>query len=171
MGDDLRVAVVGTRTPHSRGHRPQPRDRGRAGRAGRHSGQRPRCRIGTAAHGATLAVACRTVAVIGTGLRRSYPVQKARLQQEIAERGLLLSQFRPDASPSKASFPMRNAVMSGYSLAAVVVEAAYRSGARVQARFALEQVDGFSSCVSAAVREGWLPTFSSSTSAWGSQPF
>ncbi|MEV6480622.1 DNA-processing protein DprA [Streptomyces sp. NPDC051576] len=127
--------------------------------------------IDTAAHGATLAVACRTVAVIGTGLRRSYPVQNARLQQEIAERGLLLSQFRPDASPSKASFPMRNAVMGGYSLAAVVVEAAYRSGARVQARFALEQVDGFSSCVSAAVREGWLPTFSSSTSAWGSQPF
>jgi DNA processing protein len=33
---------------------------------------------------------------------------------------------------------MRNAVMSGYSLATVVVEAAYRSGARMQARLALE---------------------------------
>ncbi|MFC9247827.1 DNA-processing protein DprA [Streptomyces sp. NPDC057136] len=65
----------------------------------------PAAGIDTAAHGTALAVGGRTVGVIGTGLRRSYPPQNARLQQEIAERGLLLSQFWPDASPSKASFP------------------------------------------------------------------
>lgn len=136
--DDLRVAVVGTRTPtpegvtHARAIAGGLAERGVTVVSGLAAG------IDTAAHGTALAVGGRTVAVIGTGLRHSYPAQNAGLQQEIAERGLLISQFWPDAPPSKASFPMRNAVMSGYSLATVVIEAAYRSGARMQARLALE---------------------------------
>lgn len=138
VSDDLRVAVVGTRTPtpegiaHARAIAGGLAERGVTVVSGLAAG------IDTAAHGTALAVGGRTVAVIGTGLRRSYPAQNARLQQEIAERGVLISQFWPDAPPSKTSFPMRNAVMSGYSLATVVVEAAYRSGARMQARLALE---------------------------------
>ncbi|WP_328915490.1 MULTISPECIES: DNA-processing protein DprA [unclassified Streptomyces] len=138
MEGDLRVAVVGTRRPtpegvgHARAIAGGLAERGITVVSGLAAG------IDTAAHGSALAVGGRTVAVVGTGLRRSYPTQNARLQQEIAERGLLLSQFWPDAPPSKTSFPMRNAVMSGYSLATVVVEAAYRSGARMQARLALE---------------------------------
>ncbi|UUU22545.1 DNA-processing protein DprA [Streptomyces sp. DSM 40750] len=136
--DDLRVAVVGTRTPtpegiaHARAISGGLAERGVTVVSGLAAG------IDTAAHGTALAVGGRTVAVVGTGLHHAYPAQNARLQQEIAERGLVLSQFWPDAAPSKASFPMRNAVMSGYSLATVVVEAAYRSGARMQARLALE---------------------------------
>ncbi|MFD8813872.1 DNA-processing protein DprA [Streptomyces sp. NPDC059627] len=135
---DLRVAVVGTRTPtpdgiaHARAIAGGLAERGVTVVSGLAAG------IDTAAHGAALAVGGRTVAVAGTGLRRAYPAQNAPLQEEIAERGLLISQFWPDAPPSKTSFPMRNAVMSGYSLATVVVEAAYRSGARMQARLALE---------------------------------
>ncbi|MFD5258461.1 MULTISPECIES: DNA-processing protein DprA [Streptomyces] len=135
---DLRVAVVGTRTPtpqgvaHARAIAGGLAERGVTVVSGLAAG------IDTAAHGTALAVGGRTVAVVGTGLRRVYPTQNARLQEEIAERGLVISQFWPDAQPSKASFPMRNAVMSGYSLATVVVEAAYRSGARMQARLALE---------------------------------
>ncbi|MFE3270820.1 DNA-processing protein DprA [Streptomyces sp. NPDC059215] len=136
--DDLRVAVVGTRNPtpegiaHARAISGGLAERGVTVVSGLAAG------IDTVAHGTALAAGGRTVAVIGTGLRRSYPAQNARLQHEIAERGLLISQFWPDSPPSKASFPMRNAVMSGYSLATVVVEAAYRSGARMQARLALE---------------------------------
>ncbi|MCG7525451.1 DNA-processing protein DprA [Streptomyces sp. OfavH-34-F] len=136
--EDLRVAVVGTRQPtpegvaHARAIAGGLAERGVTVVSGLAAG------IDTAAHGTALAVGGRTVAVVGTGLRRVYPAQNARLQEEIAERGLLISQFWPDAAPSKASFPMRNAVMSGYSLATVVVEAAYRSGARMQARLALE---------------------------------
>jgi DNA processing protein len=85
-----------------------------------------------------LAAGGRTVAVIGTGIDRSYPAQNAVLQQEIAAKGLLISQFLPGAPPTKTSFPMRNAVMSGYALATVVIEAAYQSGARMQARLALQ---------------------------------
>ncbi|MFF8034814.1 MULTISPECIES: DNA-processing protein DprA [unclassified Streptomyces] len=136
--DDLRVAVVGTRTPtpeglaHARAISGGLAERGVTVVSGLAAG------IDTAAHATALAVGGRTVAVVGTGLRRAYPAQNARLQEEIAERGLLISQFWPDAPPSKTSFPMRNAVMSGYSLATVVIEAAYRSGARMQARLALE---------------------------------
>ncbi|MEU3455809.1 DNA-processing protein DprA [Micromonospora sp. NPDC006766] len=94
--------------------------------------------IDTAAHQAALAAGGRTVAVIGTGIRRHYPAANRPLQEHIAEVGLVISQFWPDSAPTKQSFPMRNAVMSGYSAATVVVEAGERSGARIQARLALQ---------------------------------
>jgi DNA processing protein len=50
---------------------------------------------------------------------------------------MLLSQFWPDAPPQQHNFPMRNAVMSGYGVATVVVEAGEHSGARTQARMAV----------------------------------
>jgi DNA processing protein len=94
--------------------------------------------IDTAALNGTLSVSGRAVAVIGTGLRRSYPKENTDLQDRIARVGLLISQFLPDTPPTQKTFPMRNAVMSGYSSATVVVEAPYKSGARMQARLALE---------------------------------
>jgi DNA processing protein len=95
--------------------------------------------IDTAAHEAALARGGRTVAVIGTGLAHSYPPQNTRLQRRIGERCAVVSQFWPDAPPSRRSFPMRNAVMSGMTLGSVVVEASPTSGARLQARLALAQ--------------------------------
>ncbi|MFW5420895.1 DNA-protecting protein DprA [Nocardiopsis sp. CNT-189] len=94
--------------------------------------------VDAAAHRAALDAGGRTVAVIGTGINRCYPRQNKDLQDEIAERGMILSQFLPDAAPTRASFPMRNAVMSGYAAATVVVEAGEHSGARIQARYALQ---------------------------------
>jgi len=94
--------------------------------------------IDTAAHRAALADGGRTVAVIGTGINKAYPAENRDLQDEIAARGLLLSQFWPDAPPQRQNFLMRNATMSGYGLATVVVEAGEHSGARAQARMAVE---------------------------------
>lgn len=94
--------------------------------------------IDAAAHTAALAHGGRTVAVIGTGLRRAYPAQNADLQRRIAAECAVISQFWPDAPPTRRSFPMRNAVMSGFALATVVVEASHTSGARMQARLALQ---------------------------------
>jgi len=94
--------------------------------------------IDAAAHMSALSAGGRTVAVIGTGIDRAYPAQNAALQEEIARKGLVISQFLPGSPPTKTSFPMRNAVMSGYALATVVIEAAYQSGARMQARLALQ---------------------------------
>jgi DNA processing protein len=94
--------------------------------------------IDTAAHQAALAGGGRTVAIIGTGINKAYPAENRDLQEEIAARGLLLSQFWPDAPPQKQNFLMRNATMSGYGLATIVVEAGEQSGARAQARMAVE---------------------------------
>jgi len=94
--------------------------------------------IDTVAHRAALDAGGRTVAVIGTGIGRVYPAENGGLQREIASRGLVLSQFWPDAPPQKHTFLMRNATMSGYGLATVVVEAGEMSGVRAQARIAVE---------------------------------
>lgn len=94
--------------------------------------------IDTAAHRAALEAEGRTVAVLGTGIRRYFPAENRDLQDRIAGEGLLLSQFYPDAPGSKTTFPMRNATMSGYGIATVVVEAGEQSGARIQARMAVE---------------------------------
>jgi DNA processing protein len=95
--------------------------------------------IDTAAHTAALARGGRTVAVIGTGLARSYPPENRALQRRIASECAVVSQFWPDAPPTRRSFPMRNAVMSGITLATVVIEASDTSGSRIQARLALAQ--------------------------------
>lgn len=94
--------------------------------------------IDTAAHTAALDRGSRTVAVIGTGIQKYFPTQNRALQDRIAERGLVLSQFWPGASGSRSTFPLRNATMSGYGMATVVVEAGETSGARIQARVAVE---------------------------------
>jgi len=95
--------------------------------------------IDTAAHTAALQAGGRTVAVIGTGLLQAYPRQNAQLQRRIAERCAVISRFWPESPPTRKSFPLRNAVMSGLSLATVIIEASETSGARVQARLALAQ--------------------------------
>lgn len=94
--------------------------------------------VDSAAHRAALEGGGRTVAVIGTGIDRYYPPKNRDLQEEIATRGMLLSQFLPGSPPTRASFPMRNAVMSGYAAATIVVEAGEHSGARIQVRYALQ---------------------------------
>jgi DNA processing protein len=93
--------------------------------------------IDTAAHTSALEANGRTIAVIGTGLRHSYPPRNAALQEQIASTAAVVSQFWPDEPPHRESFPLRNAVTSGIALASVVIEASHTSGARIQARLAL----------------------------------
>jgi DNA processing protein len=94
--------------------------------------------IDTAAHVAALEAGGRTVAVIGSGLRHAFPKANASLQDRIAREAAVISQFWPGQEPRRWTFPQRNAVMSGLGRATVVVEAAHTSGARMQARLALE---------------------------------
>lgn len=90
--------------------------------------------VDSAAHCAALDASGRAVAFLGSGITKYYPVQNWELQDEIGRRGLVLSQSWPEAAPTKHSFPMRNAAMSGYGLATIVVEAGEHSGTRIQAR-------------------------------------
>ena len=138
-GDARSVAVVGTRKPTPAGLELAKAIAGHLATAGYTVVSGLAAGIDTAAHTAALERRGRTVAVLGTGLTRSYPPQNAQLQRRIASEGAVVSQFWPDAPPSRRSFPMRNAVISGLSLATVVVEASQTGGSRVQARLALAQ--------------------------------
>lgn len=94
--------------------------------------------IDTAAHRACLDADGRTVAVVGSGITRVYPKENAELFETIAERGAVVSQFWPEAPPTRYSFPRRNVVMSGMGQGTVVIEASETSGAKMQARLALQ---------------------------------
>lgn len=95
--------------------------------------------IDTAAHEAALEAGGFTSAVLGTGLNHIFPPENGPLAQRILDSGgALISQFFPQQPPARWTFPMRNVVMSGICLATIVVEAAQTSGARLQARVALQ---------------------------------
>ncbi len=80
-----------------------------------------------------------TVAVLGSGLDCVYPAAHKKLAAEIAEKGLILSEYPPLVGPTKYSFPMRNRIISGLSLGTVVVEADEHSGSLITAREAIMQ--------------------------------
>ncbi len=136
--DDRSVAVVGTRKASPAGLERacqisyQLVDAGYVVVSGLAAG------IDTAAHAAALEAGGRTIAVIGTGLRHAFPRQNVELQRRLGAESAVISQFEPSQEARKWTFPMRNAVMSGIARATVVVEATYTSGARMQARLALE---------------------------------
>ena len=87
------------------------------------------------AHGAMLP----TIAVVGTGLDRVYPRQHRELAHQIAQRGLIISEYPLGTPPLAPNFPRRNRLISGLSQATLVVEAALLSGSLITAKQALEQ--------------------------------
>ena len=91
------------------------------------------------AHQGCLAAKGKTVAVMGTGMNVIYPRRNHKLAEEIAESGLLLSEFPLNSPPIAQHFPQRNRIISGLSSAILVVEAALRSGSLITARYAMEQ--------------------------------
>jgi DNA processing protein len=135
--DDPAVSVVGSRTATDRGLQMAAAIAQEIVRLGMSVVAGLASGIDTAAHRAALNANGRTVAVIGSGINRYYPAENRGLQDEIADRGLVISQFWPEAPPRKHTFLMRNATMSGYGLATIVVEAGETSGARAQARMAV----------------------------------
>lgn len=95
--------------------------------------------IDVTAHIEALKNGFNTIAVIGTNLNQYYPIENKPIQLEIEKHGLIVSQFSPAAKTQRWFFPLRNGVMSGLSLATIIMEAGETSGALKQADFALKQ--------------------------------
>lgn len=96
--------------------------------------------IDTAAHQAAVEAGGVTWAALGAGLNVIYPLENRKLADRIVEKGgALVSEFPLGKGPLPANFPRRNRVISGLSLATVVVEGGFESGALITARFALDQ--------------------------------
>jgi len=80
-----------------------------------------------------------TVGVVGNGLDVKYPYENRYLYDDVAAAGVLLSEYPPGTRPLGSNFPARNRILSGLSVATLVVEAPERSGALITAETALEQ--------------------------------
>jgi len=132
------VAIVGSRNPT-----PQGADNARAfaehlGRAGLTIVSGMALGIDGAAHSGALAGGAGTIAVVGTGLDRVYPRAHRELAHQIAQRGLIVSEFELGTESLAANFPQRNRIIAGVSLGTLVVEAALESGSLITARQALD---------------------------------
>src|SRR5262245_50489255 len=92
-----------------------------------------------AAHRGSVDAGGATIAVLGSGPDVIYPAEHAQLAASICEKGALVSELGPGAPPLQEHFPARNRLISGISLAVVVVEASEKSGSLITARCALEQ--------------------------------
>ena len=95
--------------------------------------------IDAAVHNGCLAANGKTIAVMGTGIDSIYPRSHLDLARRIKENGLLLTEFPLKSAPNAGHFPRRNRIISGLSLATLVVEAAIKSGSLITARLAMEQ--------------------------------
>ncbi len=95
--------------------------------------------IDAAAHRGGLEGAGSTIAVVGTGLDLVYPARNKALAHELAQRGLIVSEFALGTPALANNFPRRNRIISGMSRGVLVVEAALASGSLITARQAGEQ--------------------------------
>ena len=95
--------------------------------------------IDAAAHRGGLRGQGSSIAVVGTGLDKIYPAANRELAHQLAQQGVLISEFSLGTPPLAANFPRRNRIISGLSLGCLVVEASLQSGSLITARMALEQ--------------------------------
>ena len=133
------LGVVGTRRPTPYGMAATERLTGELARTGMVIVSGMARGIDTAAHKAALAAGGDTIAVFGSGVDHIYPAENRRLAEEIAVKGLLLSEFPMGNPGHPQNFPVRNRIISGLSVGILLVEGAQYSGSAITAQLAMEQ--------------------------------
>ena len=133
------LAMVGSRNPSTEGRRNAEEFAAYLSRCGLSIVSGMAMGIDAASHRGALKGGGATVAVWGTGLDKPYPPSHRELAEEIAQQGLLVSEYLPGTPPLPHNFPRRNRIISGLSVGTLVVEAAQTSGSLITARLASEQ--------------------------------
>ena len=95
--------------------------------------------IDSAAQKGAISAGGHTIAVLGCGIDRVYPIENKELMEKIAATGTILTEFAPGTDPVGKNFPIRNRIISGLCQGTVVVEADYKSGSLITAKYALKQ--------------------------------
>jgi DNA processing protein len=95
--------------------------------------------VDSIAHQAAVNAGGRTLAVLGNGIDLVYPPENRKLATQVIEHGALISDYPLGTQPDGVNFPPRNRIISGLSLAVIIVEAGQTSGALITASFAAEQ--------------------------------
>ena len=131
--------VVGTRRPTPYGLAATERLAGDLARAGLVIVSGMARGIDTTAHKAALAAGGDTVAVLGCGVDVVYPAENRKLAEELASKGLILSEFAMGSTAFPQNFPIRNRIISGIGVGLLVVEGAQYSGSAITARLAIDQ--------------------------------
>jgi len=91
------------------------------------------------AHQTVLKAGGRTIGVLGSGVDKIYPPEHRQMAEQMMVQGAIVSDYAPGTPPDASNFPPRNRIISGLSLAVVVIEAGETSGALITAEFAAEQ--------------------------------
>ncbi len=133
------IAVVGTRRPSPYGLAATERLSTDLSRAGLTIISGMARGVDTAAHKAALTEAGPTIAVFGCGVDVLYPADNRKLYQDIAKKGLLLSEFPMGVPAYPQNFPIRNRIVSGISIGVLIVEGAQYSGSAITAKLAMDQ--------------------------------
>jgi DNA processing protein len=155
--DSRSIAVVGTRRPSSYGLLMAERLAAALAQAGFPVVSGLARGIDSAAHAASIRSGNRTIAVIGSGIDIIYPSENRGLAERIASCGAVLSELPFGSKPDAANFPRRNRIVSGMTLATLVIETPPGGGAMITAGMALDQgreVFAVPSAVSATSRSG-----------------
>lgn len=95
--------------------------------------------VDTAAHKAALENRGKTIAVLGNGIERVYPPENLGLYNEIAEKGLIITEYDIGTQPQQYNFPARNRIISGLSRGILVTEAGEKSGTMTTINHAVSQ--------------------------------
>ena len=139
IDEEVVVAVVGTRRATSYGVKSAERIGYEIAKGGGVVTTGLAKGIDSAAARGALRAGGKVIGVLGCGLDVVYPAENKDLYKEVCANGCLISEYPPGTMPVGKNFPVRNRIMSGISLGAVIIEAPAKSGALITAARALEQ--------------------------------